>query len=31
MNSAIFFPFISVVKELFEGCQMQEEHMIPFV
>ena len=25
-----FFLFFPVVKEPFEGCQMQEEHTIPF-
>ena len=31
LGAAIFSPFFSVMKEPFEGCQMQEEHIIPFV
>jgi hypothetical protein len=31
LSGAIFFPYFSVVTEPFEGCQMQEEHLIPFV
>ena len=31
LGAAIFFFFFfPVVKEPFEGCQMQEEHTIPF-
>ena len=30
LGAAIFFLFFPVVKEPFEGCQMQEEHTIPF-
>ena len=30
-HALLFFNFFSVVKEPFEGCQMQEECIIPFV
>ena len=31
LGAAIFFLYFSVVKEPFEGCQMQEEDIVPFV